>query len=362
MKKLPVLLLTAVLVSCIPYINDTWDNDKVSTYEYLCDQLENHYVYFDYKNLDFTDIRNNYKNQIDNEMTDEAFYQVLESFIFELEDGHANIFTPFTTSPTYPSFMDGYEKNYDAEVIRDNYLDTNPVYGKSMINSLIERNGSVYGYIYYGSFMNSATVYEIEYILNRFRTAEVKGIILDVRNNGGGVLENPLVLLSYFGGTAPGTKTTVLKGWRRDAKDIYTEINGMDFSIVYSISFDVTSDEKVYRGPVALLTNRLSYSATSFAATASKAFDNVKQIGGKTGGGMGLPVGGTMPNGWTYRFSGNVVMDYRADSYTDNGYNYEKGVPPDIEQDDDPVTDANDEIIDRAILWLDSAEAAVFTD
>ena len=317
---------------------------------------------FDYKNLDFSAIKAVYKNQIDNGMTEEAFYQVLENFIFELEDGHANIITPFTTSSIYPSFFDGHEDNYDSDVIRDNYLDTNPVYGKSLTHSLIERNGSLYGYIYYGSFMNSVTVYEIEYILNRFRTAGVKGIILDIRNNGGGALENSLTLISYFGGTVPGTETTVLKGWRRDGKDVYTEIGGMDFSIVYSISFDVISDEKVYRGPVALLTNRLSYSASSMTATAFKAFDNVKQIGGTTGGGMGLPVGGTMPNGWTYRFSGNVVMDYRAGSYTDNAYNYERGVPPDIAQDDDPGTDTNDEIIDRAVLWLDSTEASVFAD
>ena len=46
MKKAVILLTAAFLSSCIPYINDTWENDKVSSYEYLCDQLENHYVYF----------------------------------------------------------------------------------------------------------------------------------------------------------------------------------------------------------------------------------------------------------------------------------------------------------------------------
>jgi len=362
MKKILIMLIITILTSCIPYINDTWSSDKTSSYDYLCGQLEDHYVYFDYKGLDFQSIENTYKTQIDNSMSDEAFFHVLESFIFELEDGHANIFAPFTTSSIYTSFFDGHEENYDKDVIKDNYLDTNPVYGKVLKHSLIERNGFLYGYIYYSSFMNTFSDYEIEYILNRFRTAKVKGIILDIRNNGGGILANSNRLISYFGGAAPGVTTTVLKGWRRDAEDLYTEIKGLDFTLMYSSSFDVTADDKVYQGPVALLTNRLSYSASSFTATSFKAFDNVRQIGGITGGGMGLPVGGTMPNGWTYRFSGNVIMDYRAKTYTESAYNYEKGVPADITVDDDPLTETNDEIIDAAIIWLDSADAAAHVD
>lgn len=353
-----IMLITTMLMSCIPYINDLYSSDKISSYDYLCGQLEDHYVYFDYKGIDFQTIKNTYRVQIDNGMTDEAFFHVLESLFWELKDGHANIFAPFTASKVGSSFVEGHEENYDANVISNNYLNTTPVYGYNLKHSIIERNGSSYGYIYYSSFMNTFSTYEIEFLLNRFRVAKVKGIILDIRNNGGGQLDNATRLISYFCGVEPGVITTVLKGWRRDAKDLYTEISG----IADSNSFDVTANSLVYQGPVALLTNRMSFSASSFTATSFKAFDNVKQIGGMTGGGMGLPVGGTMPNGWTYRFSGNIVMDYRANSYTDNEYNYEKGVPADIPVNDDPMTDTHDEIIDKAVDWLDSGEAAAFID
>lgn len=363
MKKLLILFICAVCMftSCVPYISDTWESDKVSSYNYLCKQLEDHYVYFDYKGLDFQNIKTTYASQINNSMSDEDYFEVLQNFIRELKDGHANIYTPFTSSTVGDSFIEGYADNYDVDVINNNYLNTEAIYGINLKNSIIERNGNFYGYIYYSSFMNTFSMYEIEYILNRFRKANVKGIILDIRNNGGGSLSNATTLVSYFGGAEPGTTTTVLKGWRRDSKDVYTQINELDHTFLISSSFNVTANDKVYQGPVALLTNRLSFSASSFTATSFKAFNNVKQIGGDTGGGMGLPIGGTLPNGWTYRFSGNIVMDYRATSYTQDKYNYENGVPADSEINDDPDIDTNDEIIDAAISWI-SDNATIYVD
>jgi len=356
------MIVVLALSGCIPYIDNLYDSDKISTFNYLCDQIENHYVYLDYKGLDFQNIKNVYQPQVNNAMSDEDYFHVLEGFVNELEDRHSNIFAPFTYSSAYLDITNGYAANYDAQVIADHYLNIHPVYKNSFRNGLIDIGGVLYGYIYYASFSNSISTYEMEYVLNRFRTNAVKGIILDIRDNGGGSMANAITLLSYFGGVAPGTATVVLKGWRRDSKTVYTEIDGFDHAPMYKSSFSITTNDKVYRGPVALLTNRLSYSASSFTSTAFKAYANVKQIGGITGGGMGLPIGGTMPNGWTYRFSGNVVLDARATSYLDNAYNYEAGVPADITIDDDPATTDHDEIIDAALTWINSAEAVAFVD
>ena len=46
-------------------------------------------------------------------------------------------------------------------------------------------------------------------------------------------------------------------------------------------------------------------------------------MGDTTGGGLGLPTCGTLPNGWVYRFS--ITRTLALD-----GCNYENGVPPDI--------------------------------
>ena len=78
-----------------------------------------------------------------------------------------------------------------------------------------------------------------------------------------------------------------------------------------------------------------------------KALPNVVQIGDTTGGGLGAPNGGQLPNGWEYRFS--VTQALTLDLSPD----YEDGVPPDVVallDWNDLTTD--DEILERAIEEL----------
>jgi C-terminal processing protease CtpA/Prc len=92
-----------------------------------------------------------------------------------------------------------------------------------------------------------------------------------------------------------------------------------------------------------VLTDRGSYSASTFFAVATKALPNVQLVGDTSGGGGGLPNGGQLPNGWTYRFSVSQTLYLNGDNSAENG------VPPDY-----PVlfnwTDLQkDEILDKAI-------------
>ena len=52
------------------------------------------------------------------------------------------------------------------------------------------------GYIYYGSFSNDVSESGLDQILNRM--AICKGLIIDVRNNGGGSLSNVEKIASRF--------------------------------------------------------------------------------------------------------------------------------------------------------------------
>jgi hypothetical protein len=102
-----------------------------------------------------------------------------------------------------------------------------------------------------------------------------------------------------------------------------------------------------YIKPVAVLIDRGSYSATSFFSVCTQGYDNVKLFGDYTGGGLGLPNGGMLPNGWTYRFSTSRTLDMA-------GHNYENGVPPDERVILDPVATALglDNVIETAADWI----------
>ena len=68
-------------------------------------------------------------------------------------------------------------------------------------------------------------------------------------------------------------------------------------------------------------------------------------MGDITGGGLGAPNGGELPNGWEYRFSITQTLDL-------DGNNFENGVPPDIEAFIDFDDRTKDEVIERALLEL----------
>ena len=109
--------------------------------------------------------------------------------------------------------------------------------------------------------------------------------------------------------------------------------------------------------PVLVLVDRGCFSATSTFAIATQAYDNIRLMGDTTGGGLGLPTMGTLPNGWLYRFS--ITRTLALD-----GKNYENGVPPDILLPFDrrkAQTEGRDNIIDSAcaiILSLDNSRSA----
>lgn len=359
MKKCMIFVISIVLLSCEAlYIKNEWGSDKLSSFDYLTAEIEDHYVYTELKGLDLTALNTTYRAQISNDMDDISYFTVLSDYMNELKDGHANIIAPFATSSSY-SYITGYEEddynpNFNSRLITLNYLQDDEILGSSLTNGIIHRDGKSYGYIYYSSFMNSISSYEIEFILDRFSEAGVEGVILDIRSNGGGNLLNMVTLVSYLGYNSVSTSAEVVKVWRRDSLTTYTQIESLDMTLGVSVPFVIGRADQAYTGPVALLTNRGSYSASSFTATAFKTYSNVWQIGDDTGGGMGLPYGGTLPNGWNFRYSSNITMDVRADSYEDDIYNYEDGVPADLSVVDDQDTDSVDEIIEAALSWIDS--------
>ena len=164
------------------------------------------------------------------------------------------------------------------------------------------------------------------------------GIILDLRQNGGGSLNNVTELLGIFDNHKQLLYQTQVKaGPEHDAfKDAVT---------VYAADSSVLDNP--YTKPVAVLIDRGSFSATSFFAICTMAYDNVKLFGDYSGGGLGIPNGGMLPNGWVYRFSATRTL-------ANDGGNYENGVPPDVRVILEPACTAQgiDNVIEVAADWI----------
>ncbi|MCK5816473.1 MAG: S41 family peptidase [Candidatus Marinimicrobia bacterium] len=281
-------------------------SDPISTFEYLWDKVDQQYAYFDVKNVDWDDIYLEYGSKIHTDLSDDSLFFYLGAMLNELEDGHVNLFSEFNISRFDISKLG--PKNIDYRFIQDNYLGTD-YYSTGPFRHDFIADGQV-AYVRYSSFSDLFSNENLLYVFDRYK--ETDGMILDMRQNGGGYMLNIFKLLSHFTLSEDVLYTTCIKSG--SGHNDFTE--NEEF---YSTAYDTVLH---YTKPIAVLIDRGSYSATSMFSLATLELDNMFLVGDTTGGGLGMPNGGQLPNGWTYRFS--ITRTLTLDSL-----NYENGIPPD---------------------------------
>ena len=178
------------------------------------------------------------------------------------------------------------------------------------------------GYISYTSFSNGVGEGNLDEALSYL--AICNGLIIDVRNNGGGNLTYSTRIASRF------TNGRVLTGYIQHK----TGTGHSDFSDPEPIYLD-PSDGVRWQKKAVVLTNRHSYSATNDFVNAMRYLPQVTIVGDQTGGGAGLPFTSELPNGWTVRFSASPHLD--ADKQ-----HIEFGIEPDVWVDMTEEDEAND--------------------
>lgn len=321
------------------FMNDAEPDNPVNVFDYLWNKVDQQYAFFDVKGIDWDSVYQVYRPKVYDDMDSDSLFNVCAAMLNTLQDGHTNLISNFDVSHNDSVYYKMYaEKNINTDVVVLNYLTVNYHTTGSLVHNAI-RDGRV-AYIRYSSFMNGISANDLSYLRNRYENCD--GMILDMRQNGGGSIDNIRILLSIFDNHGqPLYQTQIKSGPEHDA---FTEL-----TTVYADSADYedTSAELPYTKPVAVLIDRGSYSATSFFALCTKAYDNIKLFGDYTGGGLGLPNGGALPNGWTYRFSITRTLDMA-------GHNYENGVPPDVRVILDPAHTAQgiDDVIEAAAEWI----------
>jgi hypothetical protein len=333
-RKLPFLLLLAIFFSSCEKVllEKEMDDDPVTTFENMWQTVDQKYSFFEYKNIDWNSVYSEYRPQVYEGMTPYSLFGVLKNMLNELKDGHVNLTAPFDVSRY--SFQYNAPENFNFRLLEDNYIGWDYRITGPLINTVFYRDSLPIGYIYYGSFSRTVQSADIDFVIGALW--HTKGIILDMRSNGGGNVNNIYRIGSRFADQKRLIYSSMLKNGpgHNDFSapvDVYMEPGG---------SYQFTK-------PVMLLTNRGCYSATSFFASAMKAFPYVVQVGDTTGGGLGSPAGFELPNGWGYRFS-------TSRTFSPNGDNWESGVPPDITVWMDPFHELNgvDDIMEIAIYKI----------
>ncbi|RKY84716.1 peptidase S41 [candidate division KSB1 bacterium] len=329
-----IYLLFVIFFSCGKLLVTPESNNKPeNNFEIFWREFDKYYSFFEYKGVNWDSLYNVYRPIVDNRISEKELFHILAAMLSVLKDGHILLLTPYGEY-NYEGWWKDYPANYYYIIVEQYYL-KNVVRlsnGKIISGDLNEE----LGYIHISNFKgDNDWNNSIDKVLDRLKNK--KGLIIDIRNNGGGNTGKSEYLASRFA----------------DKKRLYSYIqwrngpNHNDFTEPIPLYIE-PSEKWRFIKPVAVLTNRQSFSAAESFVLAMRVFPNVTIIGSTTGGGSGSPILRELPNGWVYQIPVSVQLTPEKKFYE------EKGLEPDIYVNTtyrDYIM-RRDRIIDRAIVEL----------
>lgn len=328
------LLLTLTLTAC--HDQPQWRDDPYGNFDALWTIMDEHYSFFDYKQVDWDEVRTRYRAKLTRDMTSQELFELCGDMLKELRDGHTNLIASHDVSRYW--IWEQYPVNYDERLIDDHYLNFNYKQASGIKYAILPNN---YGYMRYSSFSSSIGDGNLDLVFSYLSTAD--GLIIDVRSNGGGYLTNVETLVGRF----IDQRTHVGRIQHK------TGPGHNDFSEPFDYYFEPTKNHIHYQRPVVILANRGSFSATNNFVSIMRHLPQVTIVGDTTGGGSGLPFTSELPNGWRIRFSSCPITDV-------DGTVTEFGVAPDVRVDllDADAAQGRDTMLETAFRVLSGQSAS----
>ena len=291
------------LTSCIT--ETEYNNSPRGNFEALWKMIDEHYCFFREKQVNWDSIHRVYAPRFNDAMTDRQLFEVLDNMLAELRDGHVNLTSSFNVA-RYWAFHESYPSNYSDTLIR-RYLGTDYQIASGLKYRILDDN---IGYIRCESFQNSIGAGNVDEILLALQPCT--GLIIDLRNNGGGLITSAEKLAARF------TNRPVDVGFVRHktgrAHDAFSPMQQQVLNPARGIR---------WQKRVAVLTNRMVFSAANEFVKYMKCCPLATIVGDHTGGGAGLPFSSELPNGWNVRFSACPMFDRYGNSTED-------GIAPDV--------------------------------
>ena len=333
MKKVSAILFIPVflMTSCMQEPQYTYENTARGNVEALWDIIDKRYCFVEEKGVDWDAVKTEYLAYADTVKNVREMFALMSSMLDKLHDGHVNLYTDFDVSRNR-DWYEGYPEAYSQEIVySEQYLGKDYMVAGGMQYALI--HGNSIGLIRYPSFSSGFTAMNMLFVLGYFDLCD--GIIVDVRQNGGGSLEYAKSLASTFMSEPQHV------GWWSHK----TGEGHYDLSKPEQMRVDTTAyAETRWLKPVVVLCDRHSYSATNFFVSAMRYADNCTIVGITTGGGGGMPMSYELPCGWMLRFSSVKMYDKQMKSI-------EEGIEPDIKREQKSLF--KDDLIETAVQLIE---------
>ena len=332
MKKFVTMGLMGLigLIGLMGCVNEEeFDNSPQGNLDALWKIIDERYCFLDYKQqeygLDWQQVHQKYRQQVTGNINNEQLFEVLGNMLSELRDGHVNLSAAHDFA-RYWQWFENHPANFSDSLER-RYLGTDYRIASGLRYKVLDDN---IGYIRYESFSDGIGSGNLTEVLNYLLLC--RGLIIDIRNNGGGDLTNAEKFAARF------TNEKTLVGYIQHK----TGPGHHDFSEKEPRYIEPAAALR-WQKPVCVLTNRHVFSAANEFTLYMKAMPNVKIVGDRTGGGAGMPFSSSLPNGWVVRFSAVPMYDALHQST-------EFGIEPDypVELQFEDVLRGEDTIIEYA--------------
>lgn len=338
MKKISIIVSIVIVgfTSCqkilLPPISN---NTPTKNFDEMWRGYDAWYGTFEARHINWDSLYNVYHPQVNDNMSNTELYNVLAALITPLDDIHAFLQPTSDGLPRYESNeffrIHKVQQDFSIDVIKQNYLPALTTIDNTLHYGLL--NGNI-GYIHFGAFDMSVKFYEQQ--MNSIMTAlkNTKGIIVDIRNHGGG--DN--IVSRYIAGLFAQERKLFMTVKKRNGSACN------DFGKTEYWYVDKQGSYQ-YTKPVMLLITRWTASAGETFAWAMDTQKHVKQMGDNTAGGFTDVISRELPNGWLYCVG---VGDYRnADGEIKEG----KGVAPEtyIINTKEDIDAGKDKVLEAAI-------------
>ena len=301
------LLAGCLLAACVD--TDERADSATGNFEALWNIIDEHYCFFDYKQqqygLDWQEVYDRYRPRVDNNMSADQLFEVLSDMLAELRDGHVNLSSSMDYG-RYWKWQENYPYHLSDSLIRQ-YLGTDYKIASALRYRVLSDN---IGYVRCASFETPIGEGNLDEALSYLLLC--RGLIIDIRGNGGGDLTTAERLAGRF------VQEKTLVGYMQHK----TGTGHHDFSELEPMYLEPSSNVRWHKG-VCVLTNRSVYSAANAFAVWMSQLPGVTLVGDHTGGGSGMPMSNSLPNGWSVRYSACPMYDA-------NRQQTEFGIDPDV--------------------------------
>ncbi|QDK81528.1 S41 family peptidase [Spirosoma sp. KCTC 42546] len=303
MKNIPLFMLLLLTTACTSQlIGPQTPNSPVTNFDYLWQEYDRLYGTFEPKKIDWDTAYKTYRPQITEQTTDADLYRVMTKMLDILDDNHVYLRpTADTKLPWYSGGILGRTQveDYNGDVVKT-YLTSTKQITHEFVCSKIKQN---VGYILLKGFENDFSTYEktMDSVLTYL--ADTKGIIIDLRDNGGGEDRVAQYIANRFATERHLSFTSRMRTGPKHA-DFAPELK----------FYTEPAGRFQYTKPVVVVTNLSAYSSAETFMLAMLQNKQVTQIGEVTGGAFSDALPRDLPNGWSFRVPIADVRDASGQS------------------------------------------------